>query len=88
MTKWLLLAVAPYLFFLMFIYGPEEWQIVAWLIACCNFATAASYYDRTFEASECIKNKTLREVFLTPYSISATFLYSMGVIPPPTKLTL
>jgi hypothetical protein len=88
MKKWLLLAIAPYLFFLMFIYGPEEWQIIAWLIACCNFATAASYYDKTFKASERIENETLREIFLAPYSISAIFLYSMGVIPPPTKLTL
>lgn len=88
MKKWLLLAIAPYLLFLGSIYGPEEWQFIAWLVACYSFATSASYYDKTFEASKRIKNKTLRCVFLIPYSISATFLYSMGVIPPPTKLTL
>lgn len=88
MKRWLLFAITPYLLLLISAYGEGEWRIITYLCGCYSFATATIHYDKIFNASSLIRNKTLRKAFLAPYSISAIFLYSMGVIPPPTKLTL
>ena len=88
MKKWLLLAIAPYLLFPISGYGEGEWQVLVSLCGFCSSAIATFHYDKTFDASQHIKNKTLRELFLAPYSIWAIILYPIGAIPPPTHLTL
>ena len=88
MKKWLIFAIAPYLLLLISACEEGGWRTIAYLCSCYSFATATMHYDKVFSASSLIRNKTLRKAFLTPYSISAIFLYSVGIIPPPTKLTL